>query len=534
MNRMRNYLSGVCAFALVLGGTMLTGVPAGAASAGPVFPPAVQVTSAESSFQGVSCTSPGNCVAVGSFDVSAGVSQGMVVAQTNGVWGSRLGIISPDAGATSASFDSVSCSAVGECFAVGEYQLSGSYHLMWAIESGGVWPVQASTSGTPNPTPSESGLASASCTSVGNCTAVGWYEHAASDYQGLVVLEVGGIVSTAVPINGPTTSTDVRLESVSCASGDSCTAVGQYRDDGSSEFRAFAISGVGATWGSPEVVGTPYSLSADSAFYGVSCVSVNNCTAGGYYRDASGNNQAMAATLTAGLWAQGIPVVAPYPTTTDSEIYGMSCTTGMICTLAGGYLDDGANFQPWVATNASGVWVASKIVAPDPATANSSFNGLSCSTSEKCTAVGDGQDVAVTRSAMASTSVAPLVLTTKVLTEGSLAKSYSATLNATGGAGSYTYSVSTGSLPAGLTLDAATGVISGTPTAVGVSSFTITVSDPGLPAQQDSGVLTISIVKVATLAATGSSEGTLMVGGLGLVALGGGVGVATRRRRLHA
>ncbi len=54
-------------------------------------------------------------------------------------------------------------------------------------------------------------------------------------------------------------------------------------------------------------------------------------------------------------------------------------------------------------------------------------------------------------------------------------------LDASGGVGPYTFSITSGSLPPGLTL--ASGEISGTPTASGTSSFTLTVSDSGAPAQ---------------------------------------------------
>ena len=47
------------------------------------------------------------------------------------------------------------------------------------------------------------------------------------------------------------------------------------------------------------------------------------------------------------------------------------------------------------------------------------------------------------------------------------------TLAATGGTTPYTWSVSAGSLPAGLTLTAETGVISGTPTTAATSTFTV-------------------------------------------------------------
>ncbi|MEB2233544.1 putative Ig domain-containing protein [Xanthomonas campestris pv. campestris] len=55
---------------------------------------------------------------------------------------------------------------------------------------------------------------------------------------------------------------------------------------------------------------------------------------------------------------------------------------------------------------------------------------------------------------------------------------YSQVLTATGGVAPYTYSLASGTLPAGLTL-ASNGVLSGTPTAEGSTSFTIAVADAG-------------------------------------------------------
>jgi hypothetical protein len=54
---------------------------------------------------------------------------------------------------------------------------------------------------------------------------------------------------------------------------------------------------------------------------------------------------------------------------------------------------------------------------------------------------------------------------------------YSSTCPASGGTAPYTYSILSGALPAGLTLNTATGEISGTPTTKGTSSFIVQVTD---------------------------------------------------------
>jgi hypothetical protein len=66
-------------------------------------------------------------------------------------------------------------------------------------------------------------------------------------------------------------------------------------------------------------------------------------------------------------------------------------------------------------------------------------------------------------------------ITTDSLPDGVLAESYNATLGAVGGAAPYTWS--TDGLPAGITLDPATGKLSGTPTSAGQTEVEVTVTD---------------------------------------------------------
>lgn len=71
----------------------------------------------------------------------------------------------------------------------------------------------------------------------------------------------------------------------------------------------------------------------------------------------------------------------------------------------------------------------------------------------------------------------PPVITTASLQAGLVGTFYSQSLAATGGMLPYTWSVTSGTLPGGLTLNAATGVISGTPTERNNFSFTVMVTD---------------------------------------------------------
>jgi hypothetical protein len=74
-----------------------------------------------------------------------------------------------------------------------------------------------------------------------------------------------------------------------------------------------------------------------------------------------------------------------------------------------------------------------------------------------------------------------LSITTATLSAGTVGIAYSQTLAATGGTTPYTWSVSVGTLPAGLTLNTATGAITGTPTTAATASFTVMVTDSATP-----------------------------------------------------
>ena len=92
---------------------------------------------------------------------------------------------------------------------------------------------------------------------------------------------------------------------------------------------------------------------------------------------------------------------------------------------------------------------------------------------------------------------AALAITTTSLPGGSVGTAYSATVSASGGALPYSWSVTSGSLPGGFSIDSTSGVISGTTTATGTANFTVTVMDSESPAVKTSAALSITIASAS-------------------------------------
>jgi hypothetical protein len=110
-----------------------------------------------------------------------------------------------------------------------------------------------------------------------------------------------------------------------------------------------------------------------------------------------------------------------------------------------------------------------------------------------------------------SVNPAAPIVTTPTLANATVGTAYSQTVAASGGTGSYTWAVTSGSLPAGIALVAATGEIAGTPTTVGTSTFTVAATD-GAPAT-GSKSLTLAVNAAAGPPDTTAPAGTLALEG---------------------
>lgn len=124
------------------------------------------------------------------------------------------------------------------------------------------------------------------------------------------------------------------------------------------------------------------------------------------------------------------------------------------------------------------------------------------------------------------TEAQTLSVTTTVMAGGTVGTGYAVGLAASGGQTAYTWSVSSGSLPTGLAINATAGSIFGTPTTSGMFNFTVTVRDSSSPEKTVSKALSITVAGGSTpaLSITTTSLAAATVGrgyGQGVSASGG-------------
>jgi hypothetical protein len=107
----------------------------------------------------------------------------------------------------------------------------------------------------------------------------------------------------------------------------------------------------------------------------------------------------------------------------------------------------------------------------------------------------------------------PLSISTDSLPQAYVPEPYAGPVQVTGGTPGYSWSVSFGQLPPGLCLSSATGEISGTPSAAGNFSFTVTVTDSSSPAETASATYSLAVADWPSLDAYGGAISAPAPGG---------------------
>ena len=110
-------------------------------------------------------------------------------------------------------------------------------------------------------------------------------------------------------------------------------------------------------------------------------------------------------------------------------------------------------------------------------------------------------------------SAGALTITTTSLPTGQVGSPYFQTLTATGGLSPYTWSIVSGRLPFGLSLNPSTGVIGGTPTSARTTLVTFQVADSSTPPLTATVTLTVSVAAPGpvSIATTSLPNGTVGV-----------------------
>jgi formylglycine-generating enzyme required for sulfatase activity len=119
----------------------------------------------------------------------------------------------------------------------------------------------------------------------------------------------------------------------------------------------------------------------------------------------------------------------------------------------------------------------------------------------------DGQNQSITKNV--TVRIQPLIIawvTPTALPDGKELDNYSQTLEVEDAKAPYTFSLKTGStLPAGISLNGTTGVLSGKPTADGNYTFTIIAKDSSIPANQSEQTFTLKVLPYG-MAITGATS----------------------------
>jgi len=171
-------------------------------------------------FNAVSCSSATFCVAVGNH----GNSAELVGVWNGGSWLFPLG--SNFNGATSARLNGVSCTADGSCIMAGQTSgrggSSGFFPLALKLIRG-----QFFLLNTASPGATDNGLSAVSCTSSGNCLAVGFFQ----DFKGQqdTLAEQWDGTNWSFEATPNPVGTLPSLNGVSCSSPGICTAVGSFK-----------------------------------------------------------------------------------------------------------------------------------------------------------------------------------------------------------------------------------------------------------------------------------------------------------------
>ena len=352
---------------------------------------------------GVSCPSASQCVAVGNYDVADQGGFGLLLTDSGGSWTAAQAPLpaNADSGAANATLSAVSCPAVSQCVAVGTYDdTAGVAQGLVVTSSDGSWTAQEA------PVPANAAVRSGmylaqlfavSCPSASQCVAVGEYSDSQGQWQPyLLTLSNGSWTAAEAPIpdNGVGGGW---VTGVSCPSAAQCVAVGDYGAGGAG-YLGMVLTSSDGSWTAATAPLPANNAEAGDTVSVVSCPAVSQCVAVGNYGPSTNGQMGLLLTDSDGSWtAAEAPLAANGANGGELGLPGVSCGAVSQCVAVGAYYDTtGGEWQQGLLLTGSGSsWSAAQ--APLPANAQIMDNtvttgsavAVSCPSAAQCVAVGN-------------------------------------------------------------------------------------------------------------------------------------------------
>ena len=281
----------------------------------------------------VSCASTTACTAVGSVTNRAGITVPLAERWNGTRWAIQPTSNPPRANGRVVSYlGSVSCASTRVCVAVGYSGNSlGTTGVTLAERWNGTsWAVER----TPHPVGATVGfLSGVSCVSPRSCTAVGFFVDRMSLGRALAE-RWNGSAWKIKRIPDPVGATDAQLADVSCAPSGPCTAVGFFGISTGIQVM-LAERWNGTRW---TIQWTRYPAGATGVqFTGVSCASPRSCTVVGFFTDINGSDAMLVERWDGTSWT-----IQPTPNpvgASSNSLEGVSCTSTTACTAVGGFVN---------------------------------------------------------------------------------------------------------------------------------------------------------------------------------------------------
>jgi hypothetical protein len=351
----------------------------------------------------LSCSSNGNCGAIGTYTDSKRLVQGFVVNETADVWGTAIpipGLLALNGGGNVSDFSSISCTGTGECSATGDYlDSSGTRQVFLVTEHGGAWGSAIILPRDPSlPASLAATSASIACASPGNCVAGGGYvDGAGTAVQSWVATQSSGTWANAIELPGTAALNQGVLgtvSSIACPAAGSCSVTGAYSSS-SNAVQGYVDSQTSGTWGTAVPVPGLSALNTGGlAVAGqIVCSSVGRCAIGGGYTLVGGALEAFVGDETGGVWGNAIEVPGSVTLNTgqNAGVDSVACASDGSCEAVGYYKDSSGNFHAMVASESGSTWGSA---AEMPGTAALNTGGaaeafdVSCVSAGDCRAVG--------------------------------------------------------------------------------------------------------------------------------------------------